>query len=75
VSIHAAISILAESTFEHILTHFGLVLFIHLWCWRGRTMDEVGIVAIVSSSTAATRTAWRSLLLLSLAKAVVNVSY
>jgi hypothetical protein len=33
------------------------------------------IVTIVSSTTVATRTAWRSLLLLSLAKAVVKDSY
>ena len=75
VSIVAVWSILAASMLEHILTHFSLVLLTHLWCWRSTTMDEVGIVAIVSSSTAATRTAWRSLLLLSLAKAVVKDSY
>ena len=64
MGIDAAISILAVSKLEHVFTHFSLVLFTHLWCWR-----------VVSSSTATSRTAWRSLLLFSLAKAIVKDSY
>ncbi len=74
MGIDAANSILAESMFEHILTHFSLVLFTHLWCWRRTTTDKVGIVAMVLTSTTTTCTAWRSLLLFSLAKAVVKDS-
>ena len=75
MGIDAAISILAESTFEHVFTHFSLVLFIILWCWRRTTMNKVDIATIVSSSTAAARTAWRSLLLFSLAKAAAKKCY
>jgi hypothetical protein len=67
MGIDAAISILAVSKLEHVFTHFSLVLFTHLWCWRRTTMNKVDI--------ATTRTAWRSLLLFSLAKAVVKDSY